>query len=600
MYSREVSAKVSERWRATAFYTCVSASALIVLIFAMDLRSANIHIPFAYAAGDTRFPEYGFDVTLYLVTIKGMIDNGWILTNRWLAAPGVARFHDFPQFQFDSLQFATMKLLSFFFNDAAATLNSYYVLTFPATAGISAWVMRRLRFSLPAAFTFSLLYAFSPYHFHKGVYHLGYSAYYLVPLVTLVCVWIIRRELTPGEGASSASPPLLLACFFAALIAVWNLYYTFFALFLLFLSTLIAYMNAPRQERERVLKTSVILFAVGAVIALLNLSSVITHVLTNGRNPSPVHREAFQSEWWGLRIAQLLLPSRDHRWEWMRVPALNLRINWERALGGSGKPTPINTNEAITLGVIGAFGFVVLLLTLLRRRDGSWSINDELSRLNLGLVLLTTIGGFGMLLSVLTEAYIRSYYRGAVFIAYWSLLAVAALVDRYAGGRRRVHVTICAALLAFGLFDQVGTNARPLYSNVQRAFDADRHFFGHVESMLPPGSMVFQLPAQTFPEEGVAYAARPYDDFVPYLHTSRIRWSFGAMNGRSVSRWQQETAALPAPVMTQRLRRSGFAGILLDRYAFIDRGERLLVELRREAAQETESADSRYVFLRLR
>ena len=72
------------------------------------------------------------------------------------------------------------------------------------------------------------------------------------------------------------------------------------------------------------------------------------------------------------------------------------------------------------------------------------------------------------------------------------------------------------------------------------------------------------------------------------------------MNGRSVSRWQQETAALPAPVMTERLRRGGFAGILLDRYAFIDRGERLLVELRRETLQETDSADSRYVFLRLR
>jgi len=143
-----------ERCRSAAYYAGVCVAAVVIVVVAMDLRAASLHIPFAYSRGDARFPEYGFDVTLYLTTIKGLIDNGWILTNQYLGAPEAARFHDFPQFQLDGFQFAVMKIVSLVMRDAAATLNVYFVLTFVLTAAISAYAMRRLRFSRLTAFVF--------------------------------------------------------------------------------------------------------------------------------------------------------------------------------------------------------------------------------------------------------------------------------------------------------------------------------------------------------------------------------------------------------------------------------------------------------------
>jgi len=282
-----------ERCRSAAYYAGVCVAAVVIVVVAMDLRAASLHIPFAYSRGDARFPEYGFDVTLYLTTIKGLIDNGWILTNQYLGAPEAARFHDFPQFQLDGFQFAVMKIVSLVMRDAAATLNVYFVLTFVLTAAISAYAMRRLRFSRLTAFVFSILFAFIPYHFHKGVYHLNYSAYYFVPLVALVSIWILRGDLNgPAFTSSAGAMPreFKLACFFAILMGSWNLYYSFFAGFLICLSIVMAYSGWTGLERELALRRStfVLLILIGTVAALS--MPVVFSIMRYGFNPSPVHR----------------------------------------------------------------------------------------------------------------------------------------------------------------------------------------------------------------------------------------------------------------------------------------------------------------------
>ena len=603
LYSPAMSPVAWERCRSAAYYGAVCLAAVVIVVVAMDLPAASLHVPFAYSRGDERFPEYGFDVTLYLTTIKGLIDNGWILTNQYLGAPETARFHDFPQFQLDGFQFAVMKIVSLVMRDAAATLNVYFLLTFVLTAAISAYAMRRLRFSRLTAFVFSILFAFTPYHFHKGVYHLSYSAYYFVPLVALVSIWIVRGDLNGAASTSSAGAmprEFMLACLFAVLMGSWNLYYSFFAGFLICLSIGIACSGSAGRERRVALWRSilVLLILIGTVAAIS--APVVSSIARNGFNPSAVQREPFQAEWWGLRITQLVLPSPYHSWEWMRVPAANLRRTWQ-VVFGPGHPTLINTNESVALGLIGTIGFFILLCALLRRsRAAEWSLTDTMARLNIGLLLLSTIGGFGMLLAVLTTASIRSYYRASVYIAYFSLLAIASVVERLRARSRPVHAATCIALLLFGLLDQIDEHARPQYAQVRRAYESDGAYFRGIEEQLPKGSMVFQLPARAFPDDGPLYRMLPYEGFLPYLHTRKIHWSYGAMNGRPNAGWQRSTGLLLPRELVTQLSRHSFAGVLVDRYGYPDSGSQLIRELSVYTAPPAVSADGRFAFFSLR
>src|SRR5262249_34041228 len=113
------------------------------------------------------------------------------------------------------------------------------------------------------------------------------------------------------------------------------------------------------------------------------------------------------------------------------------------------------------------------------------------------------------------------------------------------------------------------------------------------------GAMVFQLPYMPFPECGPGHNLKDYELLRPYLHSTRLRWSHGAIKGRETDEWQKMVAALPAPDMLERLIASGFSGLYIDRRGYADRGAALEAALTRllDAEPLTSASGTRVFFI---
>ena len=83
--------------------------------------------------------------------------------------------------------------------------------------------------------------------------------------------------------------------------------------------------------------------------------------------------------------------------------------------------------------------------------------------------------------------------------------------------------------------------------------------------------MIFQLPYTDFPVEILRGRMFNNDHGRPYVHSERLRWSWGAISGTTAAEWNKGVAVLPAPIMVHLLHHAGFAGIWLDLFGY-DRG----------------------------
>ena len=111
--------------------------------------------------------------------------------------------------------------------------------------------------------------------------------------------------------------------------------------------------------------------------------------------------------------------------------------------------------------------------------------------------------------------------------------------------------------------------------------------------------MIFQLPYMSFPEHGPLDRMTDYDQLMPYLHSSSLRWSYGAMRERDPARWIEAVSAEPTDKLAASVAKAGFAGIYVDRFGYADNGVSIEGQLR--AALNTapiSDASGRYLFFR--
>src|SRR5262249_49113932 len=171
--------------------------------------------------------------------------------------------------------------------------------------------------------------------------------------------------------------------------------------------------------------------------------------------------------------------------------------------------------------------------------------------------------------------------RICVYIAFFALFGLALLLqraaERYARTRRaRVAFALgLGVLLAVGVLDQTSGRFVPPYAALAKEFRHDTEFIGRIEATVPDGTRVFPLPYLSFVEHVAPDWMGAYDPLRPYLHSRRLRWSYGAMVGRGTDRWQRRVAEAEPPEMLAELSRAGFGGIWIDRVGIPDRGARI-------------------------
>ena len=109
--------------------------------------------------------------------------------------------------------------------------------------------------------------------------------------------------------------------------------------------------------------------------------------------------------------------------------------------------------------------------------------------------------------------------------------------------------------------------------------DSDREFMGKVESQLPKGAMVFQLPQVDFPESPVPGVSSS-DHFRAYVNSQSLRFAFGDVKGRPWLAWQHDILKGSFDSVIRSLENYGFAALYVNRNGFQDKGEQILNALK--------------------
>lgn len=556
--------------RSACAYLAALLASLVALAVTTQLWRLDLSIPFCNEQ----------DSFLYHVWVRSIVDHGWYLTNPRLAAPAGLRMHDFPMA--DNLHFGALKLLSLIDDRWPVIVNVYYLLTFPLATLTALFSLRQLGIRGLSALAVSLLYAFLPYHWMRNEWHLFLAAYYLVPPAILVALWISMGQL--GEPVGKETPSLArqrrrrfwLSVLVCLLQAGAGVYYAFFACFLFVTAGIAASCRTRRGSAWRL----AILFSMitGLGVAANTLPSMI-YWWREGVNRQVARRSVSESEVYGLKLVPLLLPVGFHNCP----PLAKLRARYDRS---SINP---NASAAAPLGAVGSAGFLGLLgwqlFAPMRRRRTA--LVDALAMMNMATFLLGTVGGFGMLFSLLISPQFRAYNRVSVFIAFFSLAAVALWLERWErrwpGPRWRLTFgALLGAAVFAALCDQSPQAARPsveLEAVRRRQFEIDAAFANRMEALLPAGAAVYQLPYTSFPESPPVEKMADYEHFRPYLHSKSLRFSYGSVRGRDLDRWHQTIQDLPTDELVKTLRQTGFSGIYIDRRGYADRAQSLEAKL---------------------
>jgi phosphoglycerol transferase len=549
-------------------YAGTALAALLLAGFFLQLWRADLNIPLAYEWRDLRRggeeldPIGSNDALLFYSFFKGMRENGWYLRNPALGAPGEMDFNDYPFA--DSFHFLTIKVLEWLTPNFAVTVNLFFILGFPLTALTSAWVMRQFRLSWPLVFAGSLLYTFAPYHFLRGQQHIWLSAYYPVPLMILVVFWLLegvplfetRKSGWPGRPTRKG----LVAILICILVSCTGVYYALFGIFFIFIASLL------RCRTLKSLAPPVLIAAVIFAVLAANALPTVIHGLQHGKNPHVASHYGAEAEFFALRVMQMILPVMHHRVDAFAKFAAEYYNN-----------APFMTENATAcLGLVGTAGFLLLLSWLIGLR---WKTTREttltsLAAMNISAFLLATMGGFSSLLAFGVSPAIRCYNRFSIFIAFFAILTVLFLFEKWRErcrtdeGKKFGWGLALGGLLFLGLADQTTPFFVPPYAQSAVAWRSDREFVRQLEAKLPAGAMIFQLPYMPFPEgpPGEMSLLRPY------LHSKSLRWSYGAMAGREADTWIKTTVMSDGnlPRIIQVLTEADFRGIYIDRQLLQD------------------------------
>ena len=550
---------------------------VLVVLFCLGLESILLGLGWT----DLGVPYlYFYDFLYFSATVKGVLEQGWFLNNPHLGAPGTLASYDYTDMSV--AHFLMIKCIALFTSDWAKAINLFYVVTFPLSAVTALMVFRHFKIPSPVAVTGSLLFAFAPYHFLR-LLHIVYTNYFFVPLVTMVLLWIVSdklrivyRDTDSGRWRFDIRSGVSLASILiAVLVSLFGVYYAFFSCFFLVIAGGMAFLH---KRNTAGLFTSWILIGVICAGVALQMVPAWIYKMEHGSNPLvTLSLKPVEVENHGMKIAQLLLPVSDHR-----------IASWAKLREWYDRTAPlVNENSSSSLGLAGSIGFLTLLIALFYRRSDkpSEDVGWSLARLNIGAVLLGTIGGFSSLFAYLINPQIRAYNRISIFIEFFAIFALVLLLAQAykklqeAGKSNLLSYALCGVILVLGLLDQIPTSFKTPYSAIRNQFAEDSTFFTRIEQDLPEGAMVFQLPYSTFPMSQPVNRMGPYEQIRGYLHTRNVRWSYGALNGRETQAWQQSVSQLPAQEMVDVLAISGFKGIYLNQRGYSDSGAKKINRL---------------------
>jgi phosphoglycerol transferase len=389
----------------------------------------------------------------------------------------------------------------------------------------------------------------------------------------LLALWVSTGALLTDPGDPPPTRRRLAAVAVAGLASSAGVYYAFFGCFFLVVGATAA---VCRSGRLRAAWPALVLILVvcGGVVA--NTWPTHRYVRRYGPNPQVATRDAVEADIYGMNLTQLVLPRTGHR-----VGAIQ-RFK-DEFTHAPFRPLPNDFGSSV--GVVGLAGLAIGLGALFARRAAGrqWDVAD-LGVMVVAGVLLGTIAGLGSIFAYLVSPQIRAYDRISVFLGFLGVTGSAAVLDRVvaaaAGGWRWWAArVVCIAVLAVGLCDQTSPSDIPDYPlYAAEHYKLDR-FVTEIDSSLPPGGMVLQLPFVDFPEAAPVCQTTDYSHFRLLLLSRTTGFSHGAVRGRGGALALANVSKLPPKRMVDVAVCMGFTGIHVDRFGYPDGGVELVARL---------------------
>ena len=556
--------------------------------------------------GDLRVPlAPGGDSYLSLSAVKAMLEQGWYLATPALGAPHGQNLSDFGGFNGDNVDWLILRFMGFFVHDPALLLNLFFLLGFGLVGAAAYLVLRDVGVSRLTGLALSVFYANLSFHFTHAEGHLMLSAYFAVP----AGIWLVLRVLTgrglirrrEGRGFRQWLTPLNAGTV-VAVIAVGGstLYFAVFTLLLLLFSCPI---RAIAVRSWRALVPGALAFVGVGVVLLLNLAPGIAYRIANGPNLAVAARSAYESELYSFSLVRLVFLVSGHRWGYLsdlgnRVAAGSLTV-------GEGETLGVILGTTL-LAIIG-----VMLVWIIRgqgARGPRAATTNAVVMSALLVFLLGTTGGVGAIIANLVSPQIRAWGRLTPFLALLCIIILAFAVDwcrrRLAKiERRHVLSTILPLVVAgIAIIDQTSPSNIPDYVGGAARWNTEKAFVQGIETAVPPGSDILQVPLHEFPEAGGVNGMGDYDHLVGYVHSNDLRWSYGAVKGRDGD-WSAAAMTLPLDQLLPAAATAGFAGVWVDNAAYKDNGrktDRQVQAIVGARVRPLREADDRRVFWDLR
>ncbi len=561
MYSRSIKGK-----NLVGLLVSMLVSICIILIHAR-IWEIDISLPVAFNG----------DVLLGGALVKSVADEGirglWFCSR--LGAPEISTLVDTPFLDLRmGLEFFaltrvfsnpwTCYYLHYFYTYAFCTLTMYLLINRYTDR---VWLKVLL----------SISYAIIPYHFIRGMGHQTLSCYFVVPIIIYI-MDVVYCESFQGivpqryKGSWWKSSVLYLGC---VIVGISNIYYAYFGMICIAIALMGKTIKTKRVKlifQDAIPLYSIIL---GVVIGLL---PKIVYSIRNGLNHSAGVRVPMHTEIYGLKIIQLLLPCSYNKVDFLA------QLNSDY----SSKAFNINENSAAALGIIATIGFLIacewVIWRIVKHNSQEHSLSNKMDVMSLAilvLVLFSTTGGFGTIVSYWITPELRALNRVSVVIAGLSICILCCALDYVIEKAKtkltkRGIVSLMTMVFVFALYSEVPMSIENWQVSTKKQNDIYASFFQEVESAVEPSSMIYELPHMQFPESPAINNMYDYQPALGYIYTNTLRWSYGGMRGRNHIAEELAIDNGQSYRFVKGIKQAGFSGILIDTTGFSDGGSDII------------------------
>lgn len=548
------------------------ALSLIVAVVTWRLWNANLRVPIFSVKGDASWTP---------VSIKGIMEHGWYESNPNLAAPFGQLNYDFPVYIGEFGKVLMVKVLALVLSNPVVVLNFLILAGFPLIALTAFLVLRELGFRQDVALVCAVLFATSPIHFLLGPVQAWLGIYVGIPLSGYLIIAILgerplfvkRAVLNARAGTRWFSRRSLMTLVMCVLIGCLGLNYAEFTCILVGVGAVLMF---ALRRRIGVLITAAIVIVAITVPVIASGVPDLAYRAAHGTNLAVAHRTPVEVFEYALQPIQLVLPQVGDR----IAPLAHFteRIDADLSVGRVG--VPIDLGPQISVGLVSAVGLMWLLWVILATALGPRR-DESLARATAVAVLLTILiamsSGGDVLFNYLVTATVQVWARIAILIAFFAVVGLGLLLERACRlVEKRTHspwltAAVLVVVLVAGVFEGTSNRFVPHYGELAVTWHDDAAFVAEIQHSLPANSMVLELPYVPYPEAELPTGFTSYEPQVPYLHSTTLRWSGGAMTGRSTD-WLASWAGRPTDELVEGAAAAGFKGVDVLRAGYADQG----------------------------